>query len=234
MAALAARLRSALSLPNEERNAHPHLSPVALLLLVLALGGLGLAVVGRTPTAPERPLPAPIEPEAARLPRGELPIIGDPIRDLTIWYAQRVSDANRAAVENLRGRFLAPVDPLADQATTDLYGKMLVLTIPLLTMGGLLLGYLIIAERGRPYDVTSSQAGASASWTPRSSADREAGRSLWSDSSTSSSASSPKPRCRCGAPRMSYATRLPERSWPTAVMSSVFSGFSGTAPRPLR
>jgi hypothetical protein len=162
MAALAARLRSALSLPNAERNAHPHLSPVALLLLVLALGGLGLAVVGRTPTAPERPLPAPIEPEAARLPRGELPIIGDPIRDLTIWYAQRVSDANRAAVENLRGRFLAPVDPLADQATTDLYGKMLVLTIPLLTMGGLLLGYLIMVAR-----TTGESAYAVRSVTPR-------------------------------------------------------------------
>ena len=145
--ALAARLRAALPLPKDEGDAHPHLSPVALLLLVLALGGLGLAVVGRTPTAPERPLPALIETEAARLPRGELPLIGDPIRDLTIWYAQRVSDANRAAVENLKGNFLTPVDPLTDQATTDLYGKMLVITIPLLTLCGLILGYLIMVAR---------------------------------------------------------------------------------------
>lgn len=145
--AFAARLRAALPLPKDEGDAHPHLSRVALLFLVLALGGLGLAVVGRTPTAPERPTPALIGTEAARLPRGELPLIGDPIRDLTIWYAQRVSDANRAAVENLKGNFLTPIDPLTDQATTDLYGKMLVITIPLLTLGGLILGYLIMVAR---------------------------------------------------------------------------------------
>ncbi|HYN50755.1 MAG TPA: hypothetical protein VES62_07500 [Thermoleophilaceae bacterium] len=145
--ALAARLRAARPLPKDEGDAHPHRAPVAPLLLVLALGGLGLAVVGRTPTAPERPLPALIETEAARLPRGGLPLIGDPIRDLTIWYAQRVSDANRAAVENLKGNFLTPVDPLTDQATTDLYGKILIVTIPLLTLGGLILGYLIMVAR---------------------------------------------------------------------------------------
>jgi len=93
------------------------------------------------------PLPTRIEPEAVQLPRGELPIIGDPIRDLTIWYAQRVSDANRAAVENLQGSFLTPVDPLTDEATSDLYGKMLIITIPLLTLGGLILGYLIMVAR---------------------------------------------------------------------------------------
>ena len=58
-------------------------------------------------------------PRPPRLPRGELPIIGDPIRDLTIWYAQRVSDANRAAVDNLSGRFLTPIDPLADESTRE-------------------------------------------------------------------------------------------------------------------
>ena len=147
MAALAARLRSAIWLPQETSRADPHLTRVALLLLVLALGGLGLAVVGRTPTAPERPTPALLETETALPPRGELPIIGDPIRDLTIWYAQRVSDANRAAVSNLSGRFLTPVDPLADEATTDLYGKILVVTIPLLTLGGLVLGYLVMTAR---------------------------------------------------------------------------------------
>ncbi|MEX0630048.1 MAG: hypothetical protein WEE67_09875 [Chloroflexota bacterium] len=162
MADLAARLRSALPRRTDESRPGEHVSPVALLLLVLALGGLGLAVVGRTPTPPERSLPAPIEPEAAPLPRGELPIIGDPIRDLTIWYAQRVSDANRAAVENLKGRFLTPVDPLADAATTDLYGKMLVITIPLLTLGGLILGYLIMVAR-----TTGESAYAVRSVTPR-------------------------------------------------------------------
>ena len=147
MAVLAARLRTAISLPQDPRDARARVAPVALLALVLALGGLGLAVVGRSPTPPEQTLPAPLEPEAAAVPRGELPIIGDPIRDLTIWYAQRVSDANRAAVDNLTGRFLSPVDPLADQATTDLYGKILVITIPLLTLGGLVLGYLIMNAR---------------------------------------------------------------------------------------
>jgi hypothetical protein len=116
--------------------------------VVLALGGLGLAVVGRTPTPLAWPTPPALtELEAAYPPRGELPIIGDPIRDLTIWYAQRVSDANRAAVENLRGRFLTPVDPLADQPTADLYGKILLVTIPLLTLGGLVLGYLVMVAR---------------------------------------------------------------------------------------
>ena len=147
MAAFAARLRSVIPLPKDAGAAAANVSPLTLLLLVLALGGLGLTVTGTSPDVPDQSIQAPLEPEAALLPRGELPIIGDPIRDLTIWYAQRVSDANRAAVENLRGRFLTPVDPLTDQATTDLYGKMLVITIPLLTLGGLILGYLIMVAR---------------------------------------------------------------------------------------
>jgi len=143
MAALVARLRTAIAPPEDD--AGSRVAPVALLGLVLALGGLGLAVVGRPPTPPERPLPAHPEPGAA--PAGELPIIGDPIRDLTIWYAQRVGDANRAAVDNLTGRFLTPIDPLADPTTTDLYGRILVITIPLLSLGGLILGYLIMNAR---------------------------------------------------------------------------------------
>jgi hypothetical protein len=147
MAAFAARLRSAIPLPTIAP-ASAKVSPIAFLLVLLALGGLGLTVTGTSPDVSDRPIQAPLlESEAAPLPRGELPIIGDPIRDLTIWYAQRVSDANRAAVENLRGNFLTPTDPLSDQATTDLYGKMLVITIPLLTLGGLILGYLIMVAR---------------------------------------------------------------------------------------
>jgi hypothetical protein len=147
MATVAARLRSAARLPQDPSDHRARVAPIALLGLVLALGGLGLAVVGRPPTPPVRAQPAPPEPEAAAVPRGELPIIGDPIRDLTIWYAQRVSDANRAAVDNLSGQFLTPIDPLADPSTTDLHGKVLVITIPLLTMGGLVLGYLIMNAR---------------------------------------------------------------------------------------
>jgi len=147
MAAFAARLRSVTPLPKDASAVGANVSPVALLLLVLALGGLGLTVTGTSPDVLDQSIQAPLEPEAALLPRGELPIIGDPIRDLTIWYAQRVSDANRAAVENLKGRFLTPVDPLTDEATSDLYGKMLIITIPLLTLGGLVLGYLIMVAR---------------------------------------------------------------------------------------
>ena len=147
MAALVDRLRSTIPLPKERGASGANVSPAALLLLVLALGGLGLTATGRSPAIPDRSIREPLEPEAAPLPRGELPIIGDPIRDLTIWYADRVSDANRAAVENLKGSFLTPVDPLTDQATSDLYGKMLLITIPLLTLGGLILGYLIMVAR---------------------------------------------------------------------------------------
>ena len=131
--------------------AQPHLpdalirlGPVPLLLLALALGGLGLAVVGRPPSAPEAIAPATLGTEATELPRGDLPIIGDPIRDLTLWYSARVSDANRAGIDNLRGQFLAPLDPLADTATRDLYGKILLITIPLLALGGIILGYLVM------------------------------------------------------------------------------------------
>jgi hypothetical protein len=147
MAALAARLRSAIPLPPNGGAAEARIAPFALLLVVLALGGLGLTLSGRSPVSADRPIQAHTESEAALPARGELPIIGDPIRDLTIWYAQRVSDANRAAVSNLTGRFLTPVDPLADPATTDLYGKILIITIPLLTLGGLVLGYLVMTAR---------------------------------------------------------------------------------------
>lgn len=145
--ALAARLRAALPVSPPPGGAAAHVAPAALLGVVLALGGLGLSVLGRTPSAPARPTPALIEPEAAHLAQGELPIIGDPIADLTSWYSDRVADANRAAVSNLAGRFLTPVDPMADSSTTDLYGRILVITIPLLTLGGMLLGYLVMTAR---------------------------------------------------------------------------------------
>ncbi|MCZ7537447.1 MAG: hypothetical protein M5T61_17085 [Acidimicrobiia bacterium] len=88
-----------------------------------------------------------IETEAADLPRGDLPIIGDPIRDLTIWWSNRLTDANRAALGSLAGRQLTPIDPMADNVVKDLYGKILLVTIPLLTLGGLILGCLIMTSR---------------------------------------------------------------------------------------
>ena len=137
-------------------------SAVAFALAALALAGLALAVVGRPPSVAESIAPAPPERGAPPLGRGDLPIIGDPIRDLTVWYSNRVGDANHAGLENLRGHFLSPLDPLSDPTTKDLYGKMLVIAIPLLTLGGLALGYLIMVSR-----TTGESAYTARSVTPR-------------------------------------------------------------------
>jgi hypothetical protein len=136
-------------------------APLALLLLAMAFGGLGLNVLGRSSSMPEVPATVP-ETEAADLPRGDLPIIGDPIRDLTIWWSNRLTDANRAGLDSLRGRALTPIDPMADQVVTDLYGKILLITIPLLTLGGMVLGYLIMTSR-----TTGESAYAARAVTPR-------------------------------------------------------------------
>jgi len=123
-------------------------APAALLLLAMAFGGLGLTVLGRPPVAPEAPPPVTVTGTvAADLPRGDIPLIGDPIRDLTIWWSSRLTDANRAGLDSLRGRALTPIDPMADDVIKTLYGKILLLTIPLLTLGGMILGYLIMTSR---------------------------------------------------------------------------------------
>jgi hypothetical protein len=121
-------------------------APLALLLLAMALGGLGLNVLGRTSSMPAAPATV-IETEAAAVPAGDLPIIGDPIRDLTIWWSNRLSDANRASLNSLAGRQMTPIDPMADDVVKNLYGKILLVTIPLLTLGGMILGYLIMTSR---------------------------------------------------------------------------------------
>jgi hypothetical protein len=121
-------------------------APPALLLLVMALGGLGLNVLGRSSSMPATPATV-IETEAADVPAGDLPIIGDPIRDLTIWWSNRLSDANRASLNSLAGRQMTPIDPMADDVVKNLYGKILLVTIPLLTLGGMILGYLIMTSR---------------------------------------------------------------------------------------
>src|SRR3990172_8887211 len=121
-------------------------APAALLLLAMALGGLGLNVLGRSSSMPEIPATVP-ETEAAEVPVGDLPIIGDPIRDLTIWWSNRLSDANKAGLDSLAGRTLTPIDPMADDVVKSLYGKILLITIPLLTLGGMILGYLIMTSR---------------------------------------------------------------------------------------
>jgi hypothetical protein len=121
-------------------------APLALLLLATALGGLGLNVLGRSSSMPAAPATV-IETEAADVPAGDLPIIGDPIRDLTIWWSNRLSDANRASLNSLAGRQMTPIDPMADDVVKNLYGKILLVTIPLLTLGGMILGYLIMTSR---------------------------------------------------------------------------------------
>jgi hypothetical protein len=121
-------------------------APLALLLLAMALGGLGLNVLGRSSSMPVIPATV-IETEAAEVPAGDLPIIGDPIRDLTIWWSNRLSDANRASLNSLAGRQMTPIDPMADDVVKYLYGKILLVTIPLLTLGGMILGYLIMTSR---------------------------------------------------------------------------------------
>jgi hypothetical protein len=136
-------------------------APAALLLLAMAFGGLGLNVLGRSSSMPAIPATVP-ETEAADLPRGDLPIIGDPIRDLTIWWSNRLTDANRAGLDSLRGRALTPIDPMADDVVKGLYGKILLITIPLLTLGGMILGYLIMTSRA-----TGESAYAARAVTPR-------------------------------------------------------------------
>src|SRR5438045_2908106 len=121
-------------------------APLVLLLLAMAIGGLGLNVLGRSSSMPEIPATVPGT-EAADLPRGDLPIIGDPIRDLTIWWSNRLSDANHAALNSLAGHQMTPIDPMTDDVVKNLYGKILLVTIPLLTLGGMILGYLIMTSR---------------------------------------------------------------------------------------
>ncbi len=121
-------------------------SPLALLLVVLALAGVAWALLGPTPSAPASP-PAPPATTTTTPAAGDIPIIGDPIRDLTIWWSNRLTDASRAGLDNLRGGYLTPIDPLADEAIKTLYGKILLITIPLLTLGGMILGYLIMTAR---------------------------------------------------------------------------------------
>jgi len=122
-------------------------SPVAIVLVVLALGGAGWALLGPPAAAPATTPPAPLTAPQDGLPRGDIPIIGDPIRDLTIWWSNSLSDASRAGLDSLRGRYLTPIDPMADEVIKTLYGKILVITIPLLTLGGMVLGYLIMTAR---------------------------------------------------------------------------------------
>ncbi|NJD28060.1 MAG: hypothetical protein FIA92_07160 [Chloroflexi bacterium] len=122
------------------------IAPLALLLLAMALGGLGLTVLGRSPSMPATPATV-IETEAAHDPHGDVPLIGDPIRELTIWWSDRLADANKGALDSMRGRALTPIDPLEDAVVQDLYGKILLVTIPLLTLGGMILGYLIMTSR---------------------------------------------------------------------------------------
>jgi len=122
-------------------------SSLAIALLAVALAGAGWALLGPEPAERATPTPRPVVAQPPGLAAGDIPIIGDPIRDLTIWWSNRLSDASRAGIAGLRGDYLTPIDPLADETVTTLYGKILTITIPLLTLGGMVLGYLIMTSR---------------------------------------------------------------------------------------
>ncbi|MBI3748074.1 MAG: hypothetical protein HY262_04400 [Chloroflexi bacterium] len=125
----------------------PPVSPVAILLVVLALSGVAWTFIGSASPAPSAPTVPPIASTPNDLPRGDIPFIGDPIRDLTIWWSNRLSDASQAGLTSLQGHYLTPLDPMADDVVKNLYGKILMITIPLLTLGGMILGYLIMTSR---------------------------------------------------------------------------------------
>ncbi len=136
----------ALQSPETGADATWQVPPVGLALALLAVLGLGLALLGQAMPSPIAPVPTTAERAAPQAPVGDIPILGDPVRDLTVWYSDRVRDANRAALDNLRGQLLTPIDPLNDKVTRTLYGPMVLITIPLLTFGGLVLGYLIMVS----------------------------------------------------------------------------------------
>src|SRR2546428_5361272 len=81
---------------------------------------------------------------------------------MRLGWRNRHSDANRAGLDSLRGRTLTPIDPMADDVVRGLYGKVLLITIPLLTLGGMILGYLIMTSR-----TTGESAYTARSVTPR-------------------------------------------------------------------
>src|SRR5205823_4718242 len=112
-----------------------------------ALSGVAWTLIGASSPPPPATTPPSITSPPADLPRGDIPIIGDPIRDLTIWWSTRLSDASRAGLSSLQGHYLTPLDPMADDVVKTLYGKILMITIPLLTLGGMILGYLIMTSR---------------------------------------------------------------------------------------
>jgi hypothetical protein len=147
-ASLSLQTRAAHLIATERFNRRP-VPRAAFVPLALGLLGLALWLVGHLggPAAPaQTPVPpAPSLTNAAG--QGDIPFIGDPIHSLTLWFSNMVSDACNADIGNLRGHFLTPLDPMSDSTVTDLYGRMLIITIPLLTLGGLVVGYLIMVSR---------------------------------------------------------------------------------------
>lgn len=165
MATIGAALGGATGSAATRRSAVARVDVLALALVGVAVTGALVALVGHVipvPTAPSAASDVPEAPSTLGTGVGELPILGDPIRDLTMWFSARLSDANRAGVESLAGRFLTPLDPLDDRVTRDLYGSVLMLVVPLLVVGGIVLGYLMMSAR-----TTGEGAYAVRSVTPR-------------------------------------------------------------------
>jgi len=130
------------------------LVPVVLGLIGLALWLAGHLGASATPAqAPAVPAPSLTNTAGQG---GGIPFIGDPIHDLTLWYSNMIHDACNADIDNLKGTFLTPLDPMSDQTVTHLYGQILLITIPLITLGGMILGYLIMVSRTRANRPTPS------------------------------------------------------------------------------
>jgi len=108
------------------------LVPLALGLIGLALWLAGHLIGPATPAQTSAPAAPSLTSTAGQ---GDIPFIGDPIHDLTIWYSNMISFACQADIGNLKGHFLTPLDPMSDQTVIHLYGQILLITIRLITMG---------------------------------------------------------------------------------------------------
>ena len=131
---------------------------VAVVLVVLAFVGLALAAAHAiTPTSPT---PKPAEATVTAQDIGDFgPIpLPDPMHDLTMWYSDRVHDGNSSAVDGMKGTFLTPVDPLNDKAVTSLYGKMVIVALPILILLAIAVGVMIMTARSSGQGAYSARA----------------------------------------------------------------------------
>src|SRR6266496_2683976 len=102
-----------------ERAASAQVAPAALLLLAMALGGLGLNVLGRSSSMPEIPATVP-ETEAADLSRGDLPLAALSLQYDPYWRTLRQVVAQLAglAMTDLPAGTPIPEEPAEAEVLT--------------------------------------------------------------------------------------------------------------------